>query len=224
MSAILSPPFLIPKIRCQIHNQRPQKLLSTKFRGNRVVSEITCPTYWISTILRIVWLFQIGETIFRIKFQYSFDSKKNYEKKNFRFLVLFSKFGARLDFLLDQTKFWPWILEVHTQNDKETWFSLENFSFPVMRMRLEHKLKNCSFSSLRGYTSVTLLKNRFFCAFFNSLYVQEYPVKKIKSCKYLFFSRNKFFQICWHCNLKKNYPIDLNFVLSTIEYIYSTMT
>ena len=34
-------------IRCQSHNQRPQKLLSTEFRGNRVVSKIACPTDWI---------------------------------------------------------------------------------------------------------------------------------------------------------------------------------
>ena len=37
--------------------------------------------------------------------QYSFGSKKNYEKKIPDFLVLFSKLGAILDFLLDQTQF-----------------------------------------------------------------------------------------------------------------------
>ena len=30
MSSILDPPFRIPKIRCQIHNQRPQKPPSTE--------------------------------------------------------------------------------------------------------------------------------------------------------------------------------------------------
>ena len=64
MSAILGPSFWIPKIQCQIHNQLSQKLLSREFRGNRVVSKIACPTYWISGILRRVWLCQIGETIF----------------------------------------------------------------------------------------------------------------------------------------------------------------
>ena len=43
-------PFLIPKIPCQIHNQRPQKLPSTEFCGNRVVSKTACPTYSISAI------------------------------------------------------------------------------------------------------------------------------------------------------------------------------
>ena len=71
MSAILSPPFWIPKIRCQIHIQRPQKLLSTEFRGNRVISKIACPTFWISAILRRTWLFEIGETIFSLQFNYS---------------------------------------------------------------------------------------------------------------------------------------------------------
>ena len=38
--------------------------------------------------------------------EYSFGSKKNYEKKKIPdFLVLFSKFGAILDFILDQTHF-----------------------------------------------------------------------------------------------------------------------
>ena len=54
----------IPKIRC------PQNLLSTEFRGNRVVSKIACPTYWTSAILRRVWLFEIGEAIFFLQFNY----------------------------------------------------------------------------------------------------------------------------------------------------------
>ena len=40
------------------------------------------------------------------------------KKKIPDFLVLFSKFGAILDLLLDQTQFWPRILEEHTQNYK----------------------------------------------------------------------------------------------------------
>ena len=71
MFAILGPPFWIPKFRCQIHNQRPQKLLSTEFRGNRVVSKIACSTYWISAILWRVWLFEMGEIIFFLQFNYS---------------------------------------------------------------------------------------------------------------------------------------------------------
>ena len=46
----------------------------------------------------------------------SFGSKENYEKKISDFLVLLSKFGAILNFLMDQTQFWPRILEEHTQN------------------------------------------------------------------------------------------------------------
>ena len=88
--------------------------------------------------------------IVRIKSQYSFGSKKNYEKKIIDFLVLFFKLGAILDFRLDQTQFWSQILEEHTQNYMETWFSFGNFSFSVMRMRLEYKLKNCSSWSLMG--------------------------------------------------------------------------
>ena len=98
-----------------------------------------------------VQVFRSTLIIIRIKSQYSFGSKKNYKKKSPDFLVLFSKFGAILDFLLHQTQFWPGILEEHTQNYKETWFSFGNFSFSVMRMRLEHKLKNCSSWSLTGY-------------------------------------------------------------------------
>ena len=56
------------------------------------------------------------------------------EKKIADFLVLFSKFGAILDFLLDQTQFWPRILEEYTQNYKETWFSFRNFSFSVIKI------------------------------------------------------------------------------------------
>ena len=66
------------------------------------------------------------------------------------FLVLLSTFGTILDFLLDQTQFWPRILEEHTQNYKETWVSFKYFSFSVMRMRLEQKSKNCSSWSLMG--------------------------------------------------------------------------
>ena len=47
MSTILDPIFLIPKIRCQICNQWPQKPLSTKFHENRWVSKILCPPYWV---------------------------------------------------------------------------------------------------------------------------------------------------------------------------------
>ena len=43
------------------------------------------------------------------------------KKKIPDFLVLFSNFGAILDFLLDQTQFRSRILEEHTQNYKETW-------------------------------------------------------------------------------------------------------
>ena len=89
-----------------------------------------------------VQLFRSPLIIVRIKSQYSFGWKKNYEKRIPDFLLLFSKFGAILDFPLDQTQFWPRILEEHTQNYKDTWFSFGNFSFSVMRMRLEHKLKN----------------------------------------------------------------------------------
>ena len=164
MSAILGPPFWIPKIRCQIHNQLPRKLLSTEFCGNCVVFQ-----NHISDILGIrhfakdiaIWdrwdkfflpvqLFRSPLIIVRIKSQYSSGSKKYYEKKIPDFLVLFSKFCAILDFLLDQTQFWPRILEEHTQNYKKTWVSFKNFSFSVMRMRLEHKSKNCSSWSLMG--------------------------------------------------------------------------
>ena len=44
MSAILDPPFRKMEIRYQIHSQRPQRLLSTDFRVNRVVSKIACLT------------------------------------------------------------------------------------------------------------------------------------------------------------------------------------
>ena len=149
----MSPPFWIPKIRCKIHNQRPRKLVSREFRKNRVVFE-----NYISDILDIrhfakgiaIWdrrdKFFLAVQLFRsplitviIKSEYSFDWKKNYEKKIPDFFVLFCKFGAILDFLMDPTQFWSRILEEHTQNYKETWVSLKNFSFSVMRMRLEHK-------------------------------------------------------------------------------------
>ena len=129
-------PFWIPKIRCEIHNQPPRKFLSTEFSGNCVVFQ-----NYMSDVLDI--LFEIGEKFFlavqlfwspliivRIKSRYPFGQKKNYEKKIPDFLVLFSKFGAILDFLLDQTQFWPPIL----QDYKETWLSFKNFSFSVMRM------------------------------------------------------------------------------------------
>ena len=51
------------------------------------------------------------------------------KKKIPDFLVLFSKFGAILDSLLDQTQFRPRILEEHTQNYKETWVSFKKFRF-----------------------------------------------------------------------------------------------
>ena len=204
MSAILDPPFWIPKIRCQIRIQQPLKLWSTKFHENRWVSKILCPPYWVrhfefrksdvkfiindpksfwkQSFAEIVWfqklhawhigyppfceeygylrsvrhfflavqLFWSPSIIVRIKSQYSFGSKKNYKKKIPDFLLLFSKFGAILDFLLDQTQFWPRILEEHSQNYMETWFSFGNFCFSVVRMRLEHKFKNCSSWSLMG--------------------------------------------------------------------------
>ena len=155
--------ILISKIQCQIRKQPPRKLLSTEFCGNCMVFQ-----NYVSDILDIrhfakgiaIWdrwdkfflavqLFRSPLIIVRIKSQYSFGSKKKYEKKNPDFLVLFSKFGAILDFLLDQTQFWSRILEDY-QNSKETWVSFENFSFSVMRMRLEHNLKNCSSWSLMG--------------------------------------------------------------------------
>ena len=165
MSAVLGPPFWIPKIRCQIHNQPPGKLISTEFCGNCVVfqnymSEILDIRHFAKgiaiwdrwdTFFLAIQLFRSSLIIVRIKSQYSFGSKKNYEKKIPDFLVLFSKFGAILDSLLDQTQFWPRILEEHTQNYKETWVSLKNVSFSVMRMRLEHKSKNCSSWSLMGF-------------------------------------------------------------------------
>ena len=43
----------------------------------------------------------------------------------------------------------------------------------------------------------------------------------VKSSNAFFW--NEIFQSCWR-NLKSNYPIDLKFVLNTIEYIYFTMT
>ena len=95
MSAILSSPIWILKIRSQIHNQRPRKLLSTEFRGNHVVFQ-----NYMSDILDIrhfakdiaIWdrwdkfflavqLFRLPLIVVRIKSQYSFGSKKNYEKK-----------------------------------------------------------------------------------------------------------------------------------------------
>ena len=93
MSTILGPPFWIPKIRCQIHP--PRKLLSTEFCGNCVVFQ-----NYMSDILDIhhfakgiaIWdqwnrfflavqLFRSPLIIVRIKSQYSFGSKNNYEKK-----------------------------------------------------------------------------------------------------------------------------------------------
>ena len=155
MSAILGLPFWIPNIRCQIHNQPLRKLLSTEFCGNCVVFQ-----NYVSDILDIrhfakgiaIWdrwdtfflavqLFWSPLIIVRTKAQYSFVRKKIMKKKISDFLVLFSKFGAILDFLLDQTQFWPRTLEEHTQNYKETWVSFKNFSFSVMRMRLEHTLE-----------------------------------------------------------------------------------
>ena len=144
MSAILGPPFWIPKIRCQIHNQPPLKLLSTEFCDNCVVFQ-----NYMSDILDIrhfakgiaIWdrwdkfflavqLFRSPLIIVTIKSQYSFGSKKKLWKKKIPdFLVLFSNFGAILDLLLDQTQFWPRILEEHTQNYKETWVSLKNSRF-----------------------------------------------------------------------------------------------
>ena len=165
LSKILCPPFQIPKIPCQIQNQRPRKLFSTEFCGNCVVFQ-----NYMSDILDIrhfakgiaIWdrwdnfflatqLCRSPLIIVRIKSQYSFRSnKKLWKKKIPDSLVLFSKFGAILDFLLDETQFWPWILEEHTQNYKEIWVSYKNFSFSVMRMRLEHKSKNRSSWSLMG--------------------------------------------------------------------------
>ena len=47
MSTILDPPFRKMEIRCQIRNQRPQKLWSTKLHENRSDSKILRPPYWI---------------------------------------------------------------------------------------------------------------------------------------------------------------------------------
>ena len=111
-----------------------------------------CEGYgYLRSVRQFFFSIQLSPSIIvRIKSQYSFDSKKKYEKKIADFLVLFSKLGVILDFLLDQTQFWPRILEDHTQNYKETWFPFGNFSFSVMRMRVKHKLKNCSSRSLMG--------------------------------------------------------------------------
>ena len=175
MSAILGPPFWIPKNRCQVHNQPPRKLLSTEFCGicvafQNCMSDILYIRHFAKGIaiwdrwakfFLAVQLFRSPLIIVRIKSQYSFGSKKSYEKKIPDFLVLFSKFGAILDFLLDQTQFWPRILEEHTQNYKETWVSFENFSFSVMRMRLEHKSKKCSSWSLMGYYVCLIEKKKY---------------------------------------------------------------
>ena len=105
MSAILGPPFWIPKSRCQIHNQPPRKLLSTEFCSNCVVFQ-----NYMSDILDIrhfakgiaIWdrwdeffpavqLFRSPLIIVRIKSQYSFGSKKNYEQKKFPIFWYFSQ-------------------------------------------------------------------------------------------------------------------------------------
>ena len=97
LSKILCSPFWIPKIRYQIHNQPPRKLLSTEFCGNCVVFQ-----NYMSDILDIrhfakviaVWdrwdkfflavqLFRSPFIIVKIKSQYSFGSKNNYENKKF---------------------------------------------------------------------------------------------------------------------------------------------
>ena len=164
LSAILGSPFWIPKIRCQIHNQPPRRLLSTELCGNCVVFQ-----NYMSDILDIrhfakgieIWdqwdnfflavqLFRSPLIIVRIKSQYSFVSKKNYEKKNSRFFGIFLQIWRHIGFPAEQTQFWPRILEEQTQNYKETWVSFKNFSFSVMRMRIEHKSKNCSSWSLMG--------------------------------------------------------------------------
>ena len=95
MSAILGPPFWILKIRCQIHNQPPLKLLSTEFCGNCVgfqnymsdkldichfAKGIAIWDRWDKFFLA-VQLFRSPLIIVRTKSQYSFGSKKNYEKK-----------------------------------------------------------------------------------------------------------------------------------------------
>ena len=62
----------------------------------------------------VVQLFRSPLIIGRIKSQYSLARKKIMKKKIPDFLVLFFKFGAILDFLLDKTQFGPRILEKHT--------------------------------------------------------------------------------------------------------------
>ena len=104
ISAILGPPFRIPKIRCQIHNQPPPKLLSTEFCGYCVVFQnsmsgildvrhfakgIAIWDRWDKFFLA-VQLFRSPLIIVRIKSQYSFGSKKNYEKQKFPIFWYFS--------------------------------------------------------------------------------------------------------------------------------------
>ena len=115
LSKILCPPFWIPKIRCQIHNQPLRKLLSTEFCGNCVVFQnymsdildirhfakgISIWDRWDKFFL-VVQLFRSQLIIVRIKSQYTFGTKQNYEKKNSRFFDTFLHIGAILDFLLD---------------------------------------------------------------------------------------------------------------------------
>ena len=97
MSAILGPPFWIPKIRSQIHDQPPRKLLSTEFCGNYVVFQNYMSNIldirdfakgiafwdWWDKFFLAVQLFRSPLIIVKIKSQYSFGSKKNYEKKKF---------------------------------------------------------------------------------------------------------------------------------------------
>ena len=95
-----------------LNNQPPRKLLSTEFCGNCVVFQ-----NYISDILDIrhlakgiaIWdrwdkfflavqLFWSPLIIVRIKSQYSFGSKKNYEKKNSRFFGTFFQIWRHIGF------------------------------------------------------------------------------------------------------------------------------
>ena len=106
----------------------------------------------------------------------------------------------------------------------------------IMPMKMRQGVRHFDTKRVKGLYQCDTFKQSIFFLPFSTVYTFK-NILLISSCygKYHFTwqksivkSLNAFFskwdfQICWHCTLKSNYPIDLKFVLSTIKYIYSTM-
>ena len=84
MSTILDPSFRKMGIRCQIRNQRLQKLWSTKIHEIRCVSKILCPTYWFRH-------FEFRKS----DFKFIISDPKSFWVQSFAEIVWFPKFHVR---------------------------------------------------------------------------------------------------------------------------------